>query len=392
MLTIVGGTYLELCREPHSKELYGSGLRAAVALSDNVADIHFHSCVGADELKTAEFYAEAYRFKASFLEIPKTVAFHYYHPLTPPYITPRNILDQLKHKLPAIQAEAVLLYGQVEAEIQVTGTYVVYDPQNHVPWKNALSTAQHLALVLNRKEALLLSGLPEETELADVGHTLLSSEQAAVIIIKNGSQGALVVDHAGSELIPVFKTTSVWPIGSGDIFSAVFAWQWAVNHLLPAEAARIASLYTAHYCQTKQRPLPLAHPVLEALPSKQPGQLVYLAGPFFTMAERWLINELREKLLEFGNTVFSPLHDVGVGPPHQVVAPDLDGIRRADVVLAIATGLDAGTLFEIGYAKALGKRVVVFSENTTEHDLTMLIGSDCEITDDFSSAVYQASW
>ncbi|MBX0293126.1 nucleoside 2-deoxyribosyltransferase [Hymenobacter sp. HSC-4F20] len=392
MLTIVGGTYLELCREPHSEELYGSGLRAAVALSGNITDIHFHSCVGADKLGIAEFYAEAYRFRASFSEIPKTIAFHYYHPLAPPYVSPREVLDQPKLRLPAIQAEAVLLYGQVEAEVEVTGTYVVYDPQNHIPWKQALSTAKHLALVLNRKEALLLSGLPKDTELAAVGNALLSSEQAAVIIIKNGSQGALVIDHSGTQFIPVFKTTSVWPIGSGDIFSAVFAWQWAVNHVPPAEAARLASLYTAHYCQTKQRPLPVTHPVLEALDSKPPGQLIYLAGPFFTMAERWLINELRDKLLEFGNMVFSPLHDVGAGPPHQVVEPDLNGIRRADVVLAVATGLDAGTLFEIGYARALGKRVVVFAENTTEHDLTMLIGSDCEITSDLSSAVYRASW
>ena len=110
------------------------------------------------------------------------------------------------------------------------------------------------------------------------------------------------------------------------------------------------------------------------------------------MAERWLINELRDKLLEFGNRVFSPFHEVGNGLPHEVVAPDIAGIREADVVLAVATGLDAGTIFEVGFARALGKRVVVFAENTTEHDLTMLIGTDCEITDDFATAIYSTSW
>jgi nucleoside 2-deoxyribosyltransferase len=75
-----------------------------------------------------------------------------------------------------------------------------------------------------------------------------------------------------------------------------------------------------------------------------------------------------------------------------VVAPDLDGIARAEVVLAVVSGLDAGTLFEIGYAKALGKRVVIYSENVSENDLTMMIGSNCEIIEDFSTVVYQTSW
>lgn len=392
MLTIVGGTYVELCQEPYSKELYGSGLRAAVALSGSLKNIHFRSCVGTDYAQAVEFYASAYGFTASYELIPETVSFRYPHPLAPPYISPGIVLDQPKLSLPNINAEAVLMYGQVEAQVNVTGKYVVYDPQNHIPWKEAHSSAEYLALVLNRKEALLLSGLPDETDLVEVGQALLTSEQATVIIIKNGSQGALVVEHSGSERIPVYKTASVWPIGSGDIFSAVFAWQWAVNHMPAAEAAKLASRYTAHYCQTKQRPLPIVLPEQEALPFKSPGQLVYLAGPFFTMSERWLINELRDKLIEFENRVFSPLHDVGPGSPHAVVKPDLDGIQQADVVLAVATGLDAGTLFEIGYARALGKRVVVLAENTTEHDLTMLIGSDCEITDDFSTAIYRASW
>jgi len=60
--------------------------------------------------------------------------------------------------------------------------------------------------------------------------------------------------------------------------------------------------------------------------------------------------------------------------------------------LAVVNGLDAGTLFEIGYAKSLGKKVVAFAQNVNSSDLTMLIGTDCEITSDFSTAVYKASW
>ncbi|WP_426061264.1 PfkB family carbohydrate kinase [Hymenobacter sp. B1770] len=392
MLTIVGGTYLELCQEPSWKELYGSGLRAAAALAGNVPNINFHSCVGEDFAATAEFSAAAYGFNAVFERIPKTVQFSYHHPLAQPLIYPASVLVQPKTQLPTISADTILVYGQVEASVKVVGNYVVYDPQNHIPWGETHSTAEHLALVLNRKEAWLISGLEGESDLPKVGATLLASERADVVIIKNGSQGAWVVERSGAQLIPVFKTSSVWSIGSGDIFSAVFAWKWAVERLAASEAAMFASKYTAQFCQNKVLPLSAQPLKLEALQPKAFEQLVYLAGPFFTMAERWLINELRSKLLEFGNRVFSPLHDVGEGPPHQVVEPDLAGIRDADVVLAVATGLDSGTIFEIGFARALEKRVVVLAENTTEHDLTMLIGSDCEITNDFTTAVYQTSW
>ena len=392
MLTIVGGTYLELCQEPHWAELYGSGFRAAAALAGNVPNIHFHSCIGNDFAAAAASIATAFGFTADFEQISKTVEFSYHHPLARPLIHPASVLDEAKIQMPIITADKILVYGQIEASIPVVGNYVVYDPQNHVPWRDTSSAAIHLALVLNRNEALLLSGLKGEEDLTKVGSALLASEKAEVVIIKNGSQGAWVIEHSGAQLIPVFKISSVWSIGSGDIFSAVFAWKWAVEKLPASVAARFASQYTAHYCQSKVLPLPAQPASLEALQPKPVGQRVYLAGPFFTMAERWLINELRDKLQEFGNRVFSPLHDVGAGPPHQVVAPNIAGIREADVVVAVATGLDAGTIFEIGYAKALDKRVVVFAENTTEHDLTMLIGTDCEITDDFTTAVYLTSW
>jgi nucleoside 2-deoxyribosyltransferase len=61
-------------------------------------------------------------------------------------------------------------------------------------------------------------------------------------------------------------------------------------------------------------------------------------------------------------------------------------------MFAVLDGLDPGTIFEIGYARALGKKVIVLIEDPGQHDLTMLIGTDCEITGDFTTAVYKASW
>lgn len=110
------------------------------------------------------------------------------------------------------------------------------------------------------------------------------------------------------------------------------------------------------------------------------------------------MNELRSVLLQFGNTVFSPYHDIGLlegnvlEESKEIATKDLKGLLECKTILAIVTGLDAGTLFEIGYAISNKKKVVVLAENVKNEDLVMLFGTDCIITNDFSTAVYKASW
>lgn len=391
MLTIVGGTYLEECYEPPHFELLGSGLRAAIALSDLHSNISFHSCVAQPELQKAIALCKLYNINYSFSSIHQTVTFSYHHPLSPPLYTPHNI-DSTPINVSDVEANTILYYGLIEANIKVIGDYVVYDPQNAVSLRNTDSQARHLALVLNKNEALSLNTLSGIEDLADIGKGLLKSEGAEVVIIKNGSKGALVVDENGHSVVPVYETKSVFSIGSGDIFSAVFAWQWMIEKADPVIAANIASKYTAYYCQTKNIPLSKDIPDYKSLSIKAKNK-VYLAGPFFTIAERWLINELQRSLVEFENDVFSPYHDIDQNMPvDEIAKKDLEEIQKADVVLAVASGLDAGTLFEIGYAKALNKRVIVLAENMSDEDVFMIKGSNCEVTEDFTTAVYKASW
>jgi nucleoside 2-deoxyribosyltransferase len=110
------------------------------------------------------------------------------------------------------------------------------------------------------------------------------------------------------------------------------------------------------------------------------------------MAQRWLIEQSRRHLSEQGFRVFSPFHDVGYGSAAEVVPADIAALKKSDFVFAIADGLDSGTLFEIGYAKALGKPVVAFVQNESEQNLKMLEGTNCEIASDFASAIYRMTW
>ncbi len=60
------------------------------------------------------------------------------------------------------------------------------------------------------------------------------------------------------------------------------------------------------------------------------------------------------------------------------------------MVLALIDGCDPGTIFEIGYAVAKGKRSYAYATRVPEPDLKMLVGSGVKVIDDFATAIFQA--
>jgi hypothetical protein len=392
MLSIIGGTYYEICSAPTRCELRGSGLRAAAALSDCILDIRLISCIGKSHVSHANYECGLFGINAVYTQIPETIHFDYLHPLSQPYFFPQIRNDKLI-RLDPVSDDCVLYYGMVEAYASVKAEWLVYDPQNGESYDPALVCADHLSLVLNWVEARRLSGLNDHNAIEQVGKLLLEKYAAEVVIIKNGVKGAWLFDQDGMTHIPIFKTERVWPIGSGDIFSAVFAWQWGVLKKEPKKAGLLASQFTAHYCETRDLPLPEQPDDRLSMIPATATKKVYLAGPFFTTAEIWLINELRYLLMDFGNEVFSPLHDVGTETTDTIIAEqDLKGLAESDLVFAVVTGLDAGTLFEVGYARGIGKPIIALAENVSTENLLMLSGTNCDICSDVASAIYKASW
>jgi nucleoside 2-deoxyribosyltransferase len=162
----------------------------------------------------------------------------------------------------------------------------------------------------------------------------------------------------------------------------------------PITSAKKASWNTACYCNSKSyefKPFengdftPL---IMDKIPSGQ----IYLAGPFFTFTQRWLVNQIYEVLKGMNLTVFSPWHDVGHGEASFVVALDLEGLDRSNLVFAILDGLDSGTLFETGYAIAKNIGVIGYVENESIEDVKMLVGSECYLESDLTTAIYKALW
>lgn len=391
-LNIIGGTYDEICIEPIWNELYGSGLRAAHALSDNGHKIIFHTMVGSMDYDNLMYIGRSMKIEIKALKIPETTFFEYRHPLANPFFTePNGIQEKLSAK-----GDFVLQFGMVEGNATVTAKKVVYDPQSPVNpqsfWNNG-SITDELVWVTNLQEAIAFT---KTDNFEDIKAYLFNHEKIEAAVIKKGSEGATLIQKNKSDFnIPAFKTKSVWPIGTGDIFSSSFAYNYLIKGLSLEESAYLASLSTAYYAETCVLPLPQkidASKFIEFNSSGAAKKSVYLAGPFFTISQRWFIQEIRDQLLKFGLNVFSPFHDVGLGNAEIVVPLDIDAIKKADIIVAILDGLDPGTLFEIGYAKALGIPVIAFNELVNNESLTMLIGTGCIIENDFSTMIYKTFW
>ena len=397
-VAIVGGVYREDCMRPAWHEVYGSAGRAASAMASMGVSVVLHAYADTYAVEILRLRAVLEGFALSLSPIDECVGFQYNHGLATPRITR---VDQIKEPL-VVLADKVVRFGLIEGDAVVHAKQAVYDPQSPkspVPFSKNGSTAQNLALVLNSYEATALSGCASGTSVRAMARALIEAGHAQVVVIKQGPRGALIDDGRVVDVVPAYKTGSVWKIGSGDNFVAHFAARWLHEGRSAVEAADLASKATAYYCETRGFATP---ELLASCPrqSIQPSErylsgrapTVYLAGPFFSLAQLWMVEQARHDLRSMGLQVFSPYHDVGHRSPEDVASLDMQAIRNCDLVLAIGDGMDSGTLFEVGYARSSGKPVVFYSESPEALRQKMLTGSDCDIVADYVSAIYRTVW
>jgi hypothetical protein len=293
----------------------------------------------------------------------------------------------------------------IEGRPAIHAKRVVYDPQDGIKSKHFDangSTADELALVVSYSEGKALTGEADCTKMAEL---LIQQPKVTSVVVKCGAQGALVRTSAIHEWVRPFPTARVNKIGSGDAFSAAFAYAWLIENQEPLASAWFASRIAAAYVELAQDCIDLS--LLEQYRNDArvaeakfkghghrniPDTQIYLAAPFFNTAEQWRVDEVRDTLKDMGFKVFSPIHDVGMGAPEEVTPADLFGLEQSGVVIALLDGLDPGTLFEVGYARGKGIPVVAVAESVAPDELTMVIGSGCEITNDLSTGIYAVCW
>jgi hypothetical protein len=232
------------------------------------------------------------------------------------------------------------------------------------------------------------------------------SSGAEAVVVKRGAWGCTVVARDGAGDLTVTHigarpTPRVWPIGSGDVFAAAFAHGLSVG-ASPVEAGNVGSNAAAWWCSTQVLPVPaeilagsevssLVEGAQAALTPSIPPPTIYLAAPFFTLGERWVVETARTALFELGALVFSPLHDVGAGGD-EVATKDLAGLRDATGIFAVLDGWDPGTLYETGWAHHAELPVIGFTHQPGFEGSKMLVGSGAELHSDLPTALYHAVW
>lgn len=392
-MKIVGGVYKEICIDPMTQELYGSGLRAAIAVSQGCDDLILVGLVDPELKKEMDAISKGYGFDDNTQERQKEISFVYDTPLSSPRIY--GIGDYTQRL--DVSESNMLVFAMVEASISAKADHLVIDPQGLSKLEERITwLADHLAIVGNRREIIKLLDEKEDIDTEVLAEKARERYQAEVVVIKCGALGAIVSDFGKIYHIGAYYTNKVNPIGSGDVFSGVFAYYWARLRTSAEVAAKNASQATAEWVHTGPLQVVNKKGEVSAPNAVEPifgkKSTVYLAAPFFTVSERWMVDLCRNALKDLGATVFSPLHDVGVGSTEGVVSADIEGLVNSNCIFALLDGMDPGTLFEIGFGTALNKNITVYTSDKDSSNLTMIRGSGVQVRDDLASAIYNAIW
>ena len=374
---IVGGLYREQCCMPAWDAVFGSGGRAAAAVSTLSPDSTLHTYA---EDFDSEGIASLKKLGIEMCLYPRPTAivFAYFHPLSRPHIQPSPAEIKQQPKI-QVSGDAVLRFGFLEGDAIVDAHRAVYDPQtwrNPVPFATNGSVARELAIVLNELELRAATGL-DDLKLAALH--LMEHQGAAVVVSKGGISGATVFERGGRAIsVPAYRSSRVFKIGTGDVFSAIFAHYWAEKGMSVDESADIASRSVAAYCSVGRLPL-TCDELRNRAPIKfmAPGS-VLLEGAVDTLGQRFTMEEARFILRELGVEVFCPALDGTLNP-------------TAKAVLVLADGLD-GEVAKLIRVKAAGIPIVVLRESRVHKSDALTDGADVRVIDDFSSALYFVAW
>jgi nucleoside 2-deoxyribosyltransferase len=398
-MIIVGGSYIEQVGEPRDLQPGGSGLRAVTALAAVAKDLKFVTAADNEQRSVVAALTAGLGVKADIRERNLPVVFSYWTPVFSPWF---ETSARVAHPI-EVEGDQVLAYAMVEGDPVVRAECVVLDPQGRGDIESVrcmLDGSTRRILVANENEALALSA--DQSSLPEAVSQLRHDLELDALVVKRGVRGAVVAVGTGTTKIPSLPTDRVWPFGSGDVFSGAFAHAYFEGKTA-VHAAAVASHAASVWCRTRAVPLPAdAHMAVDNDLRSRPGT-VYLAGPLFTLPQRNFLQFLREALENVGVAVFSPLEDVGladtagdatgaVSTDTLIADKDLAGLEASSAVFAWLDGLDAGTLFEVGWAQRCEIPVIAYLAEDDPRGLTMVRGAGAEIHHDLSTAIYRAAW
>ncbi len=367
-MIIAGGVYAERCIAPSSEVMMGSAGRACLALRGH-AKVELHT-----------FHPDANDVRANFGRnaivhpADEMISFDYLHPLARPRISPVPLPTAgLAH----VAGNLVLRYGCLEGDFRVDAETAVYDPQNGRRSQNFGengSTAGRLAIVLNADEVRALSGIDA---VDHAGPSLRLAANADVVVVKQGAAGASVFDAQGATRVPAYRTTSLYKIGSGDVFSAMFALYWGVRRMRTADAADLASRQVAAYVSTRNLPCPAEPPSAWPAITRPSGLKVRIVADGDDAPALWIVDSATEALQCLGASVVTDRSGVA-------------SFMATDVVLALVRDERGAAISEARHAAASGLPVILHAER--DEAVKAAIEAGFAPITDLAAAIYASTW
>jgi 7-cyano-7-deazaguanine synthase len=308
-------------------------------------------------------------------------------------------MDKSDHdvQVDTIDAENVVVFGMVEARPAVNARRVIVDPQYSLTLGQVVEAvvADDLVIVANHHEVIGMASIPN---LNAAAQTIIEQTGATGLVVKAGALGALVFrPNAEVVGVPAIKTERVFPIGSGDVFTAALAKQYLEGQDL-VTAARQASLRTAGYVTTRQlgpveMPPDVAETASPTVHSVQNPPTVYVAASFANAEQRWSASTIADGIRDIGGRSLYPLRDLGQKQEAVSTAQaDLRGLDSCNALVLLADVARTGPFFEAGWATCRGLPTVVVNSDSDPDRYTMLRGTGAESVSDLSTAAYRSVW
>lgn len=366
---VAGGVYREVCETPQWNGIWGSGLRAASAISRLNADVTLH-CY--DRQPAADTVAFLEQLGVAFKPRPRMqdIAFAYFHPLSNPFVEPPP--DAIKQCKPIeIDGRSILRFGMLEGTARVRGGRVVYDPQSPrsaEPFAVNGSTARELALVMNQEE---FQAYTRNDDISDGASKLLVAGDADVIVVKRGIFGALVfVKGMSAAEIPMYRSPTTFKIGTGDVFSGVFAHYWTSGSCPPQHAADQASRAVSVYCRNPTEPvdetvLSTARPLLRS--SQEEIEVIGIGN---TLGRRYSLQEAAYCIRKLGPAVTTIQEPKAIEEPRKTALIIADGLTDEAIAMVLESRIAGVILVE-------------------EDRPSLFARFPAGVSRDFASAVYQ---
>lgn len=372
-MEIVGGFYREMSLVPKIDQMFGSGGRAAAILSEITSDVTLHTYTDNDS-DIAEF-EKKHAIKVKKYRRDDPISFSYFHPLSTPHISKsENFQPSIK-----VSGEVVLRFGLIEGDAVVDANRVVFDPQT---WKKKAiysingSKANNLVIVLNELE---LAHSTSANNLIAQAQELLELNKAEAIVVKRGVKGCIVLEKNGNNFsIPSYLSNKVTKIGTGDVFSAIFAFYWGVRKERPSHAAELASKHVACFCESGG--VDLDYQKIDKLTpiNFKSFQPVTIFADQTGLGKRYILEEAKYMLLQFGITA--------------QVEDSLDNLANYKNPILILGETFRNPIVIENQLKKNKSKIVVFDASCDDWFKGYSKPENITLVKDFTSAIYQIAW